>query len=202
MKRDLQRKGVQLQQGQPCQPAAVNSQPIALWSHSNLLGSMQMAFLFNTVSLQAPSAFGICLGSRSSLLLPSNILWLFTRMPTSEVSAALFFHSVINFTPDRRHDLWAYAKSQAAIQFVKPGTEPLALITQYVHTPHPVRQQAYQHTNKLQYCFPNAVRKTKALRVQLNCPGTKMSEERASPGQHNSSFSSEHPGFGQFHLCK
>lgn len=60
-----------------CQPAAANSQPRALRSHSQLLGSMQMAFTFNTVSLQAPSAFGICLENSSPLLLPSNILWLF-----------------------------------------------------------------------------------------------------------------------------
>lgn len=93
MKRDLQWKGVQLQQGEPSQPAAANSQPIALWTHSKLLGSMQMAFHFNTVSLQAPSDFGICLENSSPLLLPSNILWLFYQNAHLRSQCCSFFLS-------------------------------------------------------------------------------------------------------------
>lgn len=102
-------------------------------------------------SLQAPSAFGICLDTSSALLLPSNILWLFffffTRMPTLEVSAALFPPLTI-FTPDRRSNLQSQAKSWAG---TAPQTRHRTTSTDNLEPPHcpPSRTQAYQHTDKL-----------------------------------------------------
>lgn len=136
---------MQQQQGQPHQPAALNSQPIALWSHSKLLRSIQMAFLFNTLSPQAPSAFGICVGNSSPLLLPYNILWLFTRTPTLEVSAALFLSDHDRF--HLRHKIWPLDISQelgchtvCQARHRSTSTDNL-----YLHTPHPIRRQACQH---------------------------------------------------------
>lgn len=89
MKRGLRGKGVWQQQGQPSQPAAVHSQP-QLSGHTKLWRSMQTAFYFHTASLQAPSAFEICLKNSSPLSCSFPTYFSFvTRMPTLEDSAAL-----------------------------------------------------------------------------------------------------------------
>lgn len=112
MKRGLQGKGVWQQQGQPCQPAAVHSQP-QLSGHTKLWGSTQMAFHFHAASLQAPSAFGICLENSSPLScsLPTYFGFV-TRTLTLEDSAALFSSlTVTAFMSDRRQDHGTPAKS-------------------------------------------------------------------------------------------
>lgn len=96
---------------------------LLLLIHSQWLSGVTQSFWVSAdgispqYSLQAPSAFGICLETSSPLLLPSNILWLFffffTRMPTLEVSAALFSPPLTIFTPDRRYNLQSQAKSCA-----------------------------------------------------------------------------------------
>lgn len=86
---------------------------LLLLIHSQWLSGVTQSFWVSAdgislqYSLQAPSAFGICLGTSSLLLLPSNILWLFFFLPECPPwkSVLLISPPLTIFTPDRRDDL-------------------------------------------------------------------------------------------------
>lgn len=102
---------------------------LLLLIHSQWLSGVTQSFWVSAdgislqYSLQAPSAFGICLGTSSLLLLPSNILWLFFFLPECPPwkSVLLISPPLTIFTPDRRDDLqftgqelgWDSSSSQA-----------------------------------------------------------------------------------------
>lgn len=95
---------------------------LLLLIHSQWLSGVTQSFWVSAdgispqYSLQAPSAFGICLETSSPLLLPSNILWLFFFFYQNAhlgSQCCSFFPPLTIFTPDRRYDLQSQAKSCA-----------------------------------------------------------------------------------------
>lgn len=105
MKRDLQCQG---------QPAALNSQPMALWSHSKLLGQCRWHF----TSIQSSSTISFWDLFRNQLSSPAPLqhtlaFFFFYQNAHLGSQCCSFFPPLTIFTPDRRYDLQSQAKSCA-----------------------------------------------------------------------------------------